>query len=113
MDFLSTAQGVIALITGLVGLISAGIGAYFAIKNFIANMKGKSFNEIWKLIMEMADAGMVEAEKSGKSGEDKKKIVIDSVSASCAAAGIDIGLFASQLNTYIDQTITFVNNMKK
>ena len=46
-------------------------------------------------------------------GEDKKKIVIDTVKASCKAAGIDVNLFVDQLADYIDQTITFVNGMKK
>ena len=32
-EWLSTAEQVIALITGLVGLIGAGIGAFFAIRN--------------------------------------------------------------------------------
>ena len=42
MDWLNTAQQVLALITGLIGLIGTGIGAYFAIKNFIQSMKTKS-----------------------------------------------------------------------
>lgn len=32
-DLINTANGIITLITGLVGLIGTGIGAYFAIKN--------------------------------------------------------------------------------
>jgi hypothetical protein len=62
--------------------------------------------------MEMADAAMKEAEASVLAGEDKKKMVVDSVKASCAAAGIDVSLFIDQLSNYIDQTIAFVNSMK-
>ena len=65
------------------------------------------------MIMEMADAAMKEAEKSCKTGADKKKMVIDSVKASCKAAGLDLDLFIDQLSDYIDQTISFVNDMSK
>ena len=112
-DWINTANGIITLITGLVGLIGTGIGAYFAIKNWIKLVKEKNANEIWKMIMEMADAAMKEAEKSCKTGADKKTMVIESVKASCKAAGIDIDLFIDQLADYIDQTISFVNKMKK
>lgn len=31
-DWITTANGIIALVTGLIGLIGTGIGAFFAIK---------------------------------------------------------------------------------
>ena len=110
---LNTVQEIIALVTGLCGLVSAGIGAYFAIKNWIAVTKNKNAQEIWAMVMEMADAAMKEAEKSCKTGADKKAMVIDSVKASCKAAGLDLDLFIDQLSDYIDQTISFVNGMSK
>ena len=110
---LNTVQELIALVTGLCGLISAGIGAYFAIKNWIAVTKNKNAQEIWTMIMEIADAAMKEAEKSCKTGADKKKMVIDSVKAGCKSAELDISNFLDQLDAYIDQTISFVNQMKK
>mgnify|MGYP003554946313 FL=1 len=110
---LNTVQEIIALVTGLCGLISAGISAYFAIKNWIAVTKNKNAQEIWAMVMEMADAAMKEAEKSCKTGADKKAMVIDSVKASCKAAGLDLDLFIDQLSDYIDQTISFVNDMSK
>ena len=112
-DLINTANGIITLITGLVGLIGTGIGAYFAIKNWIKLVKEKNSSEIWSIVMSMADAAMKEAEASQKSGEDKKKMVLDSVNAACKSAGLDMSLFLDQLNTYIDQTISFVNQMKK
>ena len=112
-DLINTANGIITLITGLVGLIGTGIGVYFAIKNWIKLVKEKNASEIWTIIMSMADAAMKEAEASQKSGEDKKKMVLDSVNAACKSAGLDMSLFLDQLNTYIDQTISFVNQMKK
>ena len=110
---LNTVQEIIALVTGLCGLVSAGIGAYFAIKNWIAVTKNKNAQEIWAMIMEIADTAMKEAEKSCKTGADKKTMVIESVKASCKAAGLDLDSFIDQLSDYIDQTISFVNDMSK
>ena len=110
---LNTVQEIIALVTGLCGLISAGIGAYFAIKNWIKVTKNKNAQEIWALVMEIADTAMKEAEKSCKTGADKKTMVINAVKASCKAAGLDVDLFIDQLSDYIDQTISFVNDMSK
>lgn len=112
-DWVTTANGIITLITSFVGLVGTGIGAYFAIKNWVQLLKEKKANEIWKLVMEMADAAMKEAEVSAKSGEEKKQIVIDSVKASCKAAGVNLDLFIDQLSDYIDQTIAFVKSMKQ
>ena len=113
MEWITTVNGLIALITSLCGLIGTGVGAFFAIKAFVKSLKQKSFAEIWALIQEMADAAMREAEKSGKEGKDKKTMVIESVKASCKAAGVDIDVFVDQLSDYIDQTIAFVNGMGK
>ena len=112
-NWLTTAQGVLSLITGLIGLIGRGVGAFFAIKNFIKAAKTKSMNEIWSMIMSMADAAMKEAEASQKSGEDKKQMVLDAVKSGCKAANINIDAFIDQLSQYIDQTIDFVNKMSK
>jgi hypothetical protein len=65
------------------------------------------------MIMEMADAAMKEAEKSGKSGADKKQMVIDAVKAGCNAGGVNLDGFIDQLSAYIDDTIKFVNGMRK
>ena len=113
MDWITTANGIITLITGLMGLIGTGIGAYFAVKNWITVLKTKNSNEIWSMIMEMADAAMKEAEASMKDGETKKQMVMDSVKAGCKAAGVEADLFVEQLSDYIDSTIKFVNDMKK
>lgn len=113
MEWITTANGIITLITGLIGLIGTGIGAYFAVRNWVNVLKTKNSQEIWVMIMNMADSAMKEAEASMKSGEDKKKMVIDSVKAGCKAAGVDLDMFIDQLSDYIDQTISFVNSMKK
>lgn len=112
MDWITTANGLIALVTGLAGLIGTGIGAFFAVKAFVKSLKQKNLAEIWALVQEMADAAMKQAEESGKKGADKKRMVIDSVKASCKAAGIDVDAFVEQLADYVDQTIAFVNGMQ-
>ena len=111
VEWINTANGIITLITGLLGLIGTATGAYFAIKNWVTNLKTKNAQEIWSMIMSIADAAMKEAESSLASGETKKQFVIDTVKASCKAANIDLDIFIDQLSEYIDQTITFVNNM--
>ena len=112
-EWIETTNGIITLITGLLGLAGTAVGAYFAIKNWISVIKNKNKQEIWTMIMQIADAAMTEAEQSLLSGEDKKKLVIDTVKAACNAANIDVSLFIDQLSDYIDQTIKFVNSMKK
>lgn len=113
MEFIGTINGLVALITGLVGLIGTGVSAYFAIKNFITATKTKSVNEIWSLIQSIADSAIKEAEKTCASGADKKRMVVDAVKAGCKAAGVNIDQFIDQLSDYIDSTITFVNDMTK
>jgi hypothetical protein len=111
--FLDTANSALILLTGLIGLIGTATGAYFAIKNWFTAVKTKNSQEVWAMIMEMADAAMAEAEQSIEAGEAKKTMVIDIVQASAKAANLDIDLFADQLDLYIDQTIAFVNKMQK
>jgi hypothetical protein len=96
----------------LLGLIGTGIGVYYAVKNFIEVLKTKNAQEVWALIVEIADAAMKEAEASNKPGADKKQMVIDAVKAGCKAADINIDTFIDKLSDYIDQTILFVNEMK-
>ena len=113
MEWMSTASGLITLITGLVGLIGTGVSAFFAIKTLITSLKDKKLSEIWNMIQLAADAAMKEAEKSSLKGLDKKNMVIESVKASCKSMNVNIDDFIDQLSAYIDQTITFVNDMNK
>lgn len=101
------------MITGLAGLIGTGVSAFLAVKAWIKAIKEKSNKEIWAMIMQIADAAMVEAEKSVRHGEGKKQMVINMVKASCKAANIDVELFIDQLDQYIEQAIAFFNNMNK
>lgn len=117
VEWITTANGIIALITGLVGLIGTAVGAYFAIKNWITVLKTKNSQEIWTMIMEIADAAMTEAERAANEGliekAAKKQMVIDTVKAGCKAAGVNLDLFIDQLSDYIDSSIKFFNNMNK
>ena len=107
--FLDTANSVVVLVTGLVGLISAGVGAFFAIKNFIKLVKEKGAKEVWAMLKNMADAAMQKAEKEIASGADRKKAVMEAVKEGCKAEGLDIDAFIDQLDTYIDELIKFHN----
>lgn len=113
MEIVDILQEIIPLLTGLIGLISTGIAAYFAIRNFIESFKNKKATEIWTLIMTIADAAMKEAEASQLDGEGKKQLVIDTVKAGLIAAGLDINDFLDQLSDYIDDTIAFTKGMQK
>jgi hypothetical protein len=113
MEFMSTANELIVLLPSFLGLVGTGIGVFFAIKNWFKATKEKTKAEQWALIMEMADAAMKVAEKSGMPGLDKKDMVIEAVKASTLAAGLDFTVFLDQLSNYIDSTIKFVNEMKK
>ena len=46
MDWITNAEALIALITGLIGLITAGVTAFISVKKVIAANKGKSLKEI-------------------------------------------------------------------
>ena len=111
-DWITTANGIIALVTGLVGLIGTGVGAFFAVKNWIKATKEKSAAEIWAMIQTVADNAMKEAEKSFLPGADKKQIVVDAVKSSCKAAGVNLDPFIDQLSAYIDDAISFANGLK-
>ena len=110
---IETMQQIVTLLTGLVGLVSAAIAAYFAIKNFIANIKNKNSQEVWALLMHVADEAMKEAEARALKGLDKKEFALSIINKSCQTAGLDISNFVGQLDSYIDDTIKFYNDMKK
>ena len=102
----------IALITAFLGLVGTGVSLFFAIKTLITSRKDKTAQENWTFIMEIAKTAMSTAEASGKSGKDKKQMVIDIVTESCKTAGIDITPFVEQLMSFIDQSIAFANTIK-
>ena len=114
MDWITTANGLIALITGLVGLISTGVTAYFAFKAWKKAFKDKNAQEKWNMIQEIAKTAIDEVEHSGIIGSDnKKEAAIEIVKKTCKVAGLDIDVFIDQLSEYIDSCIKFYNDMKK
>jgi len=113
MDWINTAYGLVTLIGAIIGLIGTGVGTFFSIKNWIAKNKEKTFNEKLAMLKSVADAAMKEAEASGKSGVDKKTMVMNVVKESCKAADLDVDLFINQLSDYIDNSIKWFNGMNK
>lgn len=114
MDWITTANGLIALLTGLFGLIGTGIGAFFTIRAFIKKNRENTAQQNWKLIMQAADAAMEVVEHANlQTGKEKKQLAIDMVKKSCESVGLDISLFVDQLSAYIDQCIAWYNQMQK
>lgn len=108
MNWIETAQGIITLITG--ALVLAGTITGLVIK-LVAAFKKIKQNKDWTKILELADAAMLEAEKSQKDGADKKTMVINMVTASCKNLGIDCDL--TDLSKYIDNCVDFVNKFTR
>ena len=106
-------EQILTLVTGLVGLISAGIGIYFGVKSAIQKMKAQTKEQNWQLIMSIADKAMATAEKSLKEGAEKKEMAIEIVKAAMKEAGIEGDDFMDQLSAYIDNAIAFANSIKK
>jgi hypothetical protein len=113
MAWLETFGQIWSQLVAIGGIIGTGVSTFFAIKATIEKNKAKSLYELWSLLMYIMDEAMKSAELSGKSGGEKKKMVIDKVKLSAEASGINITPFTKQINDYIDQTITFVNEMNK
>ena len=112
MDWITTVNGLIALITALCGLVGTGISAFFAIRTLIKSRKEKTVQENWAFICEVAKKAMSKAEELGKTGADKKTMVIEIVRETCKASGIDIDAFLDQLSAFIDDSIAFANTIK-
>ena len=108
MTWLETTQGIIALISsGLVLLgtiLGLSVKLYRAIKQIIDNNN-------WNKIIELADVAITAAEETGKSGADKKQLVIEAVEEGCRKLGITVDL--DQLSNYIDKCIQFANRLNK
>lgn len=110
-EFITTANGLIALITALGSLILTGVSVFVAIKALLKNAKNKTLADNWTMIQNIAKAAMEKAEETGAAGADKKKMVIEAVKAGCLEAGIDIAPFVDQLDAFINNSITFANSL--
>lgn len=113
MDWITTANGLIALITAFFGLCGTAAGAFMAIKSMLKSRKDKTFKENLELLKSVADKAMVAAEKSGKSGADKKQMVMDATKEAARAAGLNFDLFIDQISAFIEQSINWYNSLTK
>jgi len=109
MDFIENANAIVALISAVVGLISAGLPLGIVIYNLF---KGKNKKEVFETLKDIATAAIVSAEASGKAGADKKTMVIEAVKAGAAAKGIDVTPFLTQLDAFIEQAVATNNAFK-
>ena len=105
MQWVELISSIIGALIALCGLVPAIIAL---VKFFVKSIKDKN----WKAILVMAQDAMLAAEASGKSGADKKQMVIDAVTAGCKAANIDIDQDdLKKLADYIDDWISKHNAM--
>lgn len=114
MDWITNANGLVALLTGLFGLIGTGVGAFFSIRAFIQKNKANTRQQNWNMIMQAADAAMEVVEHAQlHNSSEKKALAMDMIKKSCESLGLDISAFLTQLDAYIDQCIEWFNGMKK
>ena len=111
--WLGTAEGILSLIGGLVGILAGIPSVIFAIWALIKSFKGKNAQAIWEAIKIATDAAMKTVEAQGGAGADKKKLVIETVKATLKSQGVDISAFLDQLSAYIDECIAFANERQK
>ena len=112
-EFITSVNGLVALLTTLGSLILTGLSIFIAIKQILKNAKEKTLADNWKTIQNIARAAMEKAEETGLAGEDKKQMAIGIVEAGCLEAGIDITPFTKQLDAFINNSISFVNSLVK
>lgn len=114
MDWISTIQGIMAIIGGGLTIISTAIAIIVSIVGKIKERKQKTWQENLQYLKDIADKGMEQAEASTLKGEDKKSMTLNVCSAAAEAAGIEnFASFVKDLSSYIDNSIIFFNQMKK
>ena len=110
----TTAEGWVGIITFIIGFIGAIVALIPVSIKLVKRGKELIKNKDWAKIKEIADTAMKTAESTGKTGVEKKEIVIAAVKAGCAEAGIVIDeKLLKDLADYIDTTIEWVNGMIK
>lgn len=102
----------IGLIIGLIGVI---LGAIAAIVTVVTKLKGK-FGELakdgnWKKLYPMILKAIAEAEATGKSGAEKKEIVMAAVDS--FAKELDIQYEVDQISDAIEFIIDFSKKVNK
>jgi hypothetical protein len=73
MEWLTTAEQVLSLLVGLLGVLSTTVSTFFAVKATIEKNKTKTIYEKWKIVMAMADEAMKVAESLYKGHMDSMK----------------------------------------
>lgn len=110
----TTAEGWVGIITFIIGFIGAIVALIPVSIKLVKRGRELVKNKDWAKIKEIADTAMKTAESTGKTGAEKKEIVIAAVKAGCEKAGIVIDeKLLKDLADYIDTTIEWVNGMIK
>lgn len=100
-------NGWVTLISLIVGLVAAIIALIPTIIKLVSALKELVKNKDWTKILVAIKSAAVTAEASGKSGADKKQMVIDSVKAFCKTIDVEVDdALLEQISTEIDKLIT-------
>ena len=109
----TTVTGWASLVSLIVGLIGAIAALIPTIIKLVKALKTIAKNKDWEKIKNIAVVAIESAEASQRTGEEKKQMVIGTVKVACKEAGVELddGLL-NNLSTYIDDMISYFNNMK-
>lgn len=92
----------------LVGLIATGVGLIGTIIGFVI----KIVNDVkQKKLQKLIEQLMIEAEKTGMSGEEKKKYVIDGVIEYGKQYFVSAKDIVVKVSAYIEECIAFSKNV--
>jgi len=104
-------EAIIALICTLIGAIG---GLIPVIIKLVAALKEIAKNKNWLKIVGAIKEAIIKAEATGKSGAEKKQIVIDAVIAFCGTIGVVVdNALLKQISDAIDDLIKVSNDLKK
>lgn len=108
----SDVSGWVTLISLIIGLVAAIIALIPTIIKLVSALKELVKNKNWTKILSAIKDAAVTAEKSGKSGAEKKQMVIDSVKAFCASIGVEIDdSLLTKISSAIDDLISEHNEL--
>lgn len=103
----SDVSGWVTLISLIVALVGSIIALIPTIIKLVSTLKKLVKDGNWTKIKAAIQNAAVTAEASGKSGVDKKQMVIDSVKAFCKTIDVEVDdALLEQISTEIDKLIT-------
>lgn len=104
---------IIVLITAIVGLIGTVVALIPTAIKLAKSLKEIAKNKDWKKIMIAIKEAVVTAEASGKSGVEKKTMVIETIKTFCMECDVILDEdLLNQVSDYIDTLISTFNQLE-